>query len=379
MADESYRWLDLDTAERLLRGESLEAVDEATRDQAERLAGTLAALTAKPAPTSTELPGEEAALAAFRKVRADRADDWVSPPARGRLRVAGDLADAGLVRIGAPGPKAAPQRRRRPAHLALAAVLAAGVVGGAAAVAGTGVLAPSGHDEPEPGASVTADPSPNHPLLSPTPRAPQVVPSPGGSPSGDARSRDTARGDTGAARGSASEGLGGRFGGDWRGAVSACRDLRDGKELNPTRRHSLEGAAGGSPRVWKYCEGVLSEGGAKSGSDGRKGGRGEGGDNDKSGPGDNNDDEKSGPRRGNGRGGHGGHGGNSGSGQGDEDGSGGQNGGQSGGQFMAPHNRPGPNGAVTELASGTPLVRDRATMSPGPEPTPEPGPSSGAV
>lgn len=84
MADERYRWLDLETAERLLRGESLEAVDEAARDQAERLAKTLDALTVEPAPTSDGLPGEEAALAAFRKVRAERADDWVSPPAQGR-------------------------------------------------------------------------------------------------------------------------------------------------------------------------------------------------------------------------------------------------------------------------------------------------------
>jgi hypothetical protein len=38
MADEQYRWLDRDTAERLLRGESLEAVDRPTRDQADRLA-----------------------------------------------------------------------------------------------------------------------------------------------------------------------------------------------------------------------------------------------------------------------------------------------------------------------------------------------------
>ncbi|MFC8428801.1 hypothetical protein [Streptomyces sp. NPDC057253] len=360
MADESYRWLDLETAERLLRGEPLEAVDEATRDQARRLAETLAALTAEPAPTSTELPGEEAALAAFRKVRANRADDWVSPPAQDRHRAGGDPADAGLVRIGAPGPKAAPPRRRRPAHFALAAVLAAGVVGGAAIVAGTGVLAPSGNDEPEPGSSVSADVSPDHPLVSPSPRGPEVAPSPGGSPSGVAGSRDTARGDTGGARGSASDGLDGRPGSGVKSALAACRDLREGKELTPTRKRSLEGAAGGSPRVWNYCKGVLSAAGAGAGSDDRKGGR-RGEDGDKN---DGNNDDKSDDK-------HGDHD-KSGHGRGDGDGNGeGDQDGHNGSQFMAPRS--------TDPTSGTPLVPSRATMSPSPGPAPEPSPSYSAL
>jgi hypothetical protein len=49
MADEQFRWLDRDTAERLLRGESPDSVDAAVRDQAERLAEALAALHPKPA------------------------------------------------------------------------------------------------------------------------------------------------------------------------------------------------------------------------------------------------------------------------------------------------------------------------------------------
>ncbi|MDV9173534.1 hypothetical protein R6V09_25965, partial [Streptomyces sp. W16] len=63
------RWLDRETAELLLRGESLEAVDPAARDQAERLARTLGALSVEPTSGKTELPGEEAALAAFRAAR----------------------------------------------------------------------------------------------------------------------------------------------------------------------------------------------------------------------------------------------------------------------------------------------------------------------
>ncbi|MGW4274048.1 extensin, partial [Streptomyces seoulensis] len=83
MADEQYRWLDRDTAERLLRGEPLDTVDPAVRDQAERLARALNALAADPyadAPqAAAELPGEAAALAAFRKATADRTDARTSP------------------------------------------------------------------------------------------------------------------------------------------------------------------------------------------------------------------------------------------------------------------------------------------------------------
>ncbi|WP_449351791.1 hypothetical protein [Streptomyces shaanxiensis] len=69
---------------------------------------------------------------------------------------------------------------------------------------------------------MSTDASPDRPLVSPSPRAPKAVPSPKGSPSGAGGSRDTARGDTGAARGSASEGLGVRPGSGGDFAVSAC-------------------------------------------------------------------------------------------------------------------------------------------------------------
>jgi hypothetical protein len=342
MADESYGWLDLETAERLLRGESLEAVDAADRDHAERLAKTLEALTAEPAPTSGGLPGEEAALAAFRKVRSDRADDWVSPAARGRHRPGAGRTDAGVVRIGAPDAGAGRPRRRRPTHLGLAAVLAASMVGGVAVAAGIGVLPHLGDGEPEPAASVSAAATPDTPLVSPS--APQVAPSPENSPSGGAGSRDTARGDTGAAPDTRSEGPGVRPRRDWNGSASACRDMRDGKNLDPTRKRALEDAAGGTSRVWKYCRGVLSgadtRGEAQSAPDDRTGdGKGDGKgedtgnseDNDKSGPGDRN-----------------GHG-------------------HTDGRFTSPRkNHHAPDGGT----SGAPLASPRATMSPNPGPSP---------
>ena len=99
MADEQYRWLDRETAERLLSGEPLGAVEGAGRDQAEHLARTLGALSATPPLTSDELPGEAAAVAAFRKARAERADAAAAPGATGG-RAAADGSDTGLVRIG---------------------------------------------------------------------------------------------------------------------------------------------------------------------------------------------------------------------------------------------------------------------------------------
>ncbi|MEU1480084.1 hypothetical protein [Streptomyces sp. NPDC005760] len=363
MADESYGWLDPETAERLLRGESLEAVDGPARDQAERLAKTLDALTVEPAPTSGGLPGEEAALAAFRKVRADRADDWVSAPVRGRHRGGAGSSDAGLVRIGTSDKGAGRPRRSRPAHLGLAAVLAAGMVGGVAAAAGIGVLPHLGKGEPEPAVSVSAAASPDSPLVSPSPQAPGVVPSPEGSPSGGSGSRDTARGGTGAAPDTGSGGLGVRPRDDRNGAASACRDLREGKKLDSARRRALEGAAGGSARVWKYCQGVLSgagtQGNPQSGPDDRKGdGKGDGRAED---TGDHEDRDNN-DRDNNDRGGHDGRGGKN--GRGGEDG-------HHGGEFTAPRkNHHGPDGGTSGTASDAPPTLTRATMSPDPRPSP---------
>ncbi|MGV9450701.1 hypothetical protein [Streptomyces sp. NPDC003635] len=128
MADEQYRWLDRETAERLLSGEPLDAVDAADRDQAERLAKTLEALTAEPPPTSAELPGEAAALAAFRAARADTSAPLGHPPRP-------HASDAGLVRIGARGRGTRRPLWGRPLRLGLAAALAVGMVGGVAVAA----------------------------------------------------------------------------------------------------------------------------------------------------------------------------------------------------------------------------------------------------
>ncbi|MFI8891009.1 hypothetical protein [Streptomyces paradoxus] len=272
MADEQYRWLDRETAERLLSGEPPEAVDGAGREQAEQLARTLGALSAQPPLTSDELPGEAAAVAAFRKARADRADATAARAATGGQDAAG-ITDAGLVRIGSPGGSGGGTARRprwaRPARFALAAVLAVGMVGGVALATGTGALrAPFGGDEPDPGASVSAAVThPERPLVSPSPSdAVQGGSTPGHTPGGSStggsgtRNQDERRDDA-APKPDDREGRSG----DHRKAItSACRDLRDGKRLDPDRRRALRDAADGL-RVWKYCKGVLSTAGPRSG------------------------------------------------------------------------------------------------------------------
>ncbi|MFF4273141.1 hypothetical protein [Streptomyces sp. NPDC001536] len=260
MADKQYGWLDRETAERLLRGESLDnAVDPAARDDAERLAKTLGALFAEPPMSAAELPGEAAALAAFRKAHGDHETAAGSARAPSRHTPS---ADAGLIRIGPPGHPAPRPRHRRPVRLGLAAAVAFGMVGGVVVAAATGVLPrPFGEDQPRPGASVSAAVTPDRPLVSPSPDdAAQGEPSPDGS-AGASPEQGTPRTDAGVAPsatpGADGKGRTGGFGSWWDGGPSACRDLRDGRQLSPDRRRALEGQAGGSTRVGKYCEGVL--------------------------------------------------------------------------------------------------------------------------
>ncbi|MFI8240900.1 hypothetical protein ACIF83_27090 [Streptomyces sp. NPDC085866] len=306
MADEHNKWLTRDLAERLLRGESLEAVDASSSDQAERLAKALGALSAEAAPATGELPGEQGALAAFRKAReaaeAERTAAALGDgtPA-GRSRPPASVSDAGLVRIGAPtrtGTRARRPRWARPVRLALAAAVAAGTLGGVAMAAGSGVLPIPFHDDhPNPTSSVSAAQSPGQPHTSPTPQSPEGIrpstdtPEGGTSgsldPSGGATQQGTHPGVT-PGSGDAS----GTPGTWWQVARAACRDLRDGRELGSDRRRVLEGLAGGSSRVATYCKSVLagqySSGGTGKGTGDDEGGKGRGGDGDGKDKGDGN-------------------------------------------------------------------------------------------
>ncbi|ULR52998.1 hypothetical protein [Streptomyces deccanensis] len=308
MADEQYRWLNRDAAERLLRGEPLEAVDADTRDRAARLAEALGALTAEVAPVSSEtseLPGEEAALAAFRSARTARTADSAAAPSapapddghlpdagRGsRTHTAAPAADAGVVHLGRPGrPATGSDRRRarwgRPVRFGLVAAVAAGMLGGVTATVGGGALTGFHDGEPEPSATVSADRSPDRPLLSPSPdpqggddrrgawgdSRPDVTPdgsSEGDVPSGegtDGADEDGRTGDSGQNDTPTQEW--------WNKVLSACRDVRDGKDLGADRRRGLEDAAGGKGKgqLKRYCEDVLAGGSDTPGTKRRPGG-----------------------------------------------------------------------------------------------------------
>ncbi|MFD8736479.1 hypothetical protein ACFV06_16415 [Streptomyces sp. NPDC059618] len=287
MADEQYRWLDRDAAERLLNGEPLEAVDPGTRDQAQRLIEALGALTAEPEPTSDELPGEAAALAAFRKARADGDGVVARPVHHGRARSGAHAADAPLVRIGRPAAHGRRTRWGRPTRFGLAAVLAVGMVGGVAVAAGTGVLpTPFTRDHPGPAASATAVRTPERPLVSASPLPSpgitggdgRALPAPGGS-SGEPSADASASAGPGRASGPPSPGSTGNADGSrewWARARSYCRDVLDGKDLDADRRRVLEHVAGGGARVRLYCSGVLGRGLGQGGGDATGGGDGQG-------------------------------------------------------------------------------------------------------
>ncbi|MEU9921183.1 hypothetical protein AB0H51_07725 [Streptomyces griseoluteus] len=251
MADEHDKWLDGETSERLLRGEPLETVDADARVPAERLTGLLGALAAQGAPALGELPGEKAALAAFRDARA-------TVPAGS----ASGYGDAGLVRIGAPAPRNRRSRWGRPVRLGLAAALAAGTLGGVAVAAGSGVLpGPFRHDTPRPGASVSAAATPARPG---EPASPPSSPGTSGTPDVTPRapapdaSDDEAAGTGKATDQPTSVEPSRRPGAPWWAAATACRDLREGREPDAGNRRTLEGLAGGPTRVKVYCRALLA-------------------------------------------------------------------------------------------------------------------------
>ncbi|MBV2355964.1 hypothetical protein KUM39_16540 [Streptomyces sp. J2-1] len=281
MADEQYKWLTREAAERLLRGRSPEPVEEPLPDQARRLARALEALSADPAPGPAPLPGEDAALAAFRAARerrvtggtggvTDAGTRAVAPvPPRGAGRADGRAvlgADAGLVRIGSPDRTGIRTRRSRPVRLSLLTLAAAAAFGGLALAAGTGVLpVPFRGGGPGPAVSVSAAESPGRsgaPSASSSPGTPGGAELPDGGTNG-ALSGDTSGGRTTDGYDDTVTGITPGAGDALtaprrRAAESACRDLRAGRDPGAARRRALENLAGGSTRVGPYCGTLLA-------------------------------------------------------------------------------------------------------------------------
>ncbi|MEU9376641.1 hypothetical protein AB0D94_23120 [Streptomyces sp. NPDC048255] len=310
MADERDRWLDEAAVERLLRGEPVEPVDPAAdpraRDRAARLRAALDALAERP-PAGAELPGEAAAVAAFRAARGPAV-----PPAERPAATSGHAEP--LVALGRHLPLSASRGRRpaRPVRFGLAAALASVAVGGLAAAVGAGLLDGSRHDSAGPGpamsVSVDGDPAPAGsqdptlgPNLRPTPlRDGEGSPQLTGGPHTPGADGSTSPG-TGAAAGASSGvpatggsgkdaqgGLGG--GGDKDGSdregrgdgadtsregftagtdkdrdgeresrlrnMDLCKDYRAGR-LSDDRRDRLARLASGVARIPRYCEALL--------------------------------------------------------------------------------------------------------------------------
>ncbi|MFJ6478694.1 hypothetical protein ACIQK6_00910 [Streptomyces sp. NPDC091682] len=323
MADERNRWLDEAAAEKLLRGEPVEpvgpAADQRARNEAARLRAALDALggVKGPLPAGTELPGEDAAVAAFRTARGGARPSAIPS---GAFPVTAVSAEP-LVDLGRIVPPPAP-RRGRAVSFGLAAALASVAVGGLAAAAGAGLLERSRHDSagPGPAMSVSAGEDPalgigsGAPSASPKPtptslpsgsnptHAPGTAQPPGtdgpaatpGTGAGDGtssgssattRSGKDLQGGAAASGGTGSTGSkdGDRDtfgGGDTAGkdrdregenrlkVADLCTEFKAGR-LDETRRERLSRLANGLTRIPDYCKSVLddgSSGGKRSGT-----------------------------------------------------------------------------------------------------------------
>ncbi|MFF8607445.1 hypothetical protein ACF06X_16040 [Streptomyces sp. NPDC015346] len=312
MADERYEWLDLEAAERLLRGEPVDPVDDHARAQAQRLADALAAARPiiLPRPAEAELPGEAAALAAFRKATAERAAAAASAAAAPSPVTSAEL---GGIRL---APESPARRWGRSLRYGLAAAVAAVAVGGVAVAAGTGML-PFHRDAPTPAGSVSAVDTPE-PRLSGSPddgglgtEVPSVPPTGEGRSPGASTSPATPPAVAGSGGTDGTSGTGGKSGGtpepgqtkgypDQGGeaAVAArvkdCQDYRAGRLDDSGVRRLVKEARSGET-VQRFCDRVLSGGsdtGGTSGDtrDGSTGGTSGGGSSGDKGDGKGDDD-----------------------------------------------------------------------------------------
>ncbi|MEV6576941.1 hypothetical protein AB0M92_02095 [Streptomyces sp. NPDC051582] len=309
MADERNRWLDKAAAERVLRGDpAVPGGDPSAREAEARLRTALELLAAPRPCTGAELPGEAAAVAAFRAAHGGAGAPAVSgiPALSGTSGTFGMSAPVGgdtspLVELGRILPLAAPvppARRGRPVRFGLVAALAGVAVGGLAVAAGAGLLDRSTHDSagPVPAVSLSADENPTPPggtggptpgpQLRPTPfrgtdgmpPTPGGGPTPGGLDSGALQGfgTGTVKGpDAASGGGAAAEGRDGRDTKDGKDAlaggttslkdadkqtrlkaVDLCEAYRSG-EMNSDRRDKLSKLAKGLARIPHFCEDLL--------------------------------------------------------------------------------------------------------------------------
>ncbi|MER7463932.1 hypothetical protein [Streptomyces sp. NPDC097981] len=307
MADERNRWLDEAAAERVLRGgQAAPGADRRAREAEARLRAALDMLAAPQPVAGVELPGEAAAVAAFRAARGGAA----APGAPGASEMPGTSAPVGgdtapLLELGrviplaasAAAPLSAP-RRGRPVRFGLVAALAGVAVGGLAVAAGAGLLDRGTHDTagPAPAVSLSADENPttagdtagptSGPQLRPTPfrGADGASPGPGTTltPGADSATGTEQGFGTGTATGpgTSSGGAAGKGGkgvkdaqDDFAGgttslkeadkqarlkAVDLCEAYRSG-HMTSDSRDRLSKLAQGLSRIPHFCEALLDE------------------------------------------------------------------------------------------------------------------------
>ncbi|REK84883.1 hypothetical protein DY245_40885 [Streptomyces inhibens] len=299
MADDRYNWLDKDAAEQLLRGEPVSARHGDGARELEQLLKAAAAACAEMS-KAAELPGEEAAVAAFRRARAGA-----------RHRATGEPLPA--VHAAPTTSIAERTRLARPFRRGLAVALAACAIGGVAVAAGTGVLpTPFRGGDPAPGSSVSAAETPG-PLDTREPGAqtdgttaqtpdstpgqqstgPGSTPTPGSS-SGATRTPGTGKPGRGTGHsGGAGDGGANPGRGDKKKLLlSLCRAYESGKrdQMDRDTLRRLESKAGGPEKVHAFCRAYLARyevGGGSGDNDGFGGvggsdpsGSGSGGDED---------------------------------------------------------------------------------------------------
>ncbi|MFI2240047.1 hypothetical protein [Streptomyces chrestomyceticus] len=292
MADDRYNWLDEEAAERLLRGEP--AGSPAGTGAAELTALLNAAAAAGRDPgQGAPLPGEEAAVAAFREARG----------ARGQ-------ASAGITDGGAAGEAVRIRRRfGRPLRRGFMVALAGCALGGVAVAAGAGVLPTPFHSGtgPAPATSVSAAESAGPPATDDTGTAtdgttrmpdptspgtdrPEPLISDGGKDNRTGGSQSPAPGQSTPGQ----DPTGGSGDGDSRSdppgrpdskeknrlGVTFCRTYESGRRsvLGQDTLRRLERAAGGPDKVHAFCRQYLAhtQGGHRYDGDDR-GSHGQGG------------------------------------------------------------------------------------------------------
>ncbi|MFJ1545967.1 hypothetical protein [Streptomyces sp. NPDC088246] len=334
MADEHYEWLDKDAAERLLRGEPVDPVGGQSRTEAERLAAVLDAAARAARPATGELPGEAAALAAFRTAAqsARARTGAANPQVKGYAEKTGEPAAADIlepvhIRPASggfaphrPSSSAGSGRTRspgwsRPIRFGLVASFAGCALGGVAVAASTGMLpgAFGGHT-PVPATSVSAaatpeelgsgtvtDESPSaQPPASPE-TGPSTPPADPSAPTGDRDNGRTGKGEdrkgddnrkpdgtasgtpNGTENGKQPDGSGNGSSGNWYAkTLKACRDYRNGK-LDDDRRRYLEALAKGARNLDRFCDRMIAKNADGQNSPGSDSGGEQGDDEDSNG------------------------------------------------------------------------------------------------